>query len=621
MTSIAATATAVAAGVKSRSQYLGTFFPNDAKGITLNVNYTEETLAYMTPFGKADRLAKTVTDLFEASYVVDASAGIGGNVMGFARNAKITKVLCYEALRDRWTMLHNNLATYNQQRKVTAYNQEFDIGEDLALLNIDDPAIESKTVVYFDPPWLPPGMSIDKSNYILTGMRISGRTLEDWCRYLCHAHKFRGVIMHVPRGYTLALPGQIIDDNSDNKSRLIYYTLDTNAITRITKETGTKLSGEANIVITVGDGQLSFQKPLEDIPPPLPSTGPKVILQTYLTPDFPRRRYFKEIFNPKAIHLGQRRLLLAEIEFLTRVLKNRTGNGKDDQYTVLYIGAAPGHHIPLLSEMFAEVKFVLYDPAPFQIEPSKSIKIHRELFTSETLMKRYGTEELRKQNGVTGKLLLISDIRSLPRAQQKDDNRPDPEFEDEVRKNLDQQKEWVLALNPYRSLLKFRLPFTAEEEQATTEYFDGILHFPAYAPPQSAETNLEVGPRPKMIEYDHTCYEQQLFYFNTQYRVQRFQAYSRKYGWSYDTIREYFIIKKYLALRGMGDNNIPKYFEKFDQLTSDPEKKITTILAKQTDHILVLPAEPPKKAAPVVIPVGKITNVDVSELLQIVGLK
>lgn len=59
---------------------------------------------------------------------------------------------------------------------------------------------------------------------------------------------------------------------------------------------------------------------------------------------------------------GQRKLLLTEIEFLTEFAK--------DGDTVLYIGAAPGTHIPYLAgELFPYVAFVLYDPARFDFDP------------------------------------------------------------------------------------------------------------------------------------------------------------------------------------------------------------------------------------------------------------
>jgi hypothetical protein len=576
----------IPSAIPSRAQYRDTYFPPTkvpGQVPVEGIHFTEETLAYMTSASKAQHLAITVADIFKATHVIDASAGIGGNTLGFALNPKIKHVISYEAVRDRWNMLNNNVGLYNITDKVSAYNHSFDIGEDLQLLDITDSNINGKTVVYFDPPWLHPNASIDKRNYIMAGMELSGKSLEYWCKYLT-GRGYLGVIMHVPPGYNLILPGKIIDDVSDKKSRLIYYTLNSEVSANLIRQPGIT---QSDVPIKAFDIDVkeeevpSSEKEIGDIPSAAVVKGPKVILQTYLTSDFPRRRYMKENFNPKAIHLGQRKLLISEIEFLTRIIKNTRpvdGSGTEGpiNYTLLYVGAAPGQHIPILSDMFPEIKFVLYDPAPFLIKPSKNIEIHQELFTDD-LVEKYATKpDARKES----RLLFISDIRSVPRSGYQDVDSTDPEFEDEVRKNLSQQRKWVEALQPVRSLLKFRLPFTTEDEKASSEYFDGIINFQAYSPPQSAETRLEVGNKPKMIQYDHSRYEQQMFYFNTRYRIQGFQHYNRRYGWSYDTIREFFVLKKYITLRGEGDKNIPVYFAKFDELTDKPEKKISRILEK-----------------------------------------
>jgi len=261
--------------------------------------------------------------------------------------------------------------------------------------------------------------------------------------------------------------------------------------------------------------------------------------------------------------LGQRKLMNSEIEFLTRVLKHKPGN-----YTLLYVGAAPGQHIPILSDMFPEVKFELWDPAPFAIKETNRIKIYREFFTTET-MQRYMK---------TPNLLLVSDIRTTPydNYKAKDSDGPDKEFEERIIIDMNMQKQWVLDLKPVRSLLKFRFPFI----EGKTDYFDGIFFFQAFPPPQSNETRLEVGPHPKIKTYDHTKYERQMFYFNTVYRVQSFQHYHNKYGWSYDTIREYFILKKFLEFRGRSLNEIPEFVKKFDSLNNKPGKNISKILER-----------------------------------------
>jgi len=74
---------------------------------------------------------------------------------------------------------------------------------------------------------------------------------------------------------------------------------------------------------------------------------------------------------------GQRKLLLAEIDFLTRYVQ--------EGVTVVYAGAAPGTHLNYLAELFPSVKkFVLVDPAEFKCHPnSDRIVILQQFFTDE----------------------------------------------------------------------------------------------------------------------------------------------------------------------------------------------------------------------------------------------
>lgn len=505
----------------------------------------------LLPQATIEHLTSIIGEVIRPDNLVVAS---GGTFLSLTPLFK--RVLAYEKDREIWTRLYQNCEKVRD--KVTVYNQDFEVGEDLQLLvGVNVPNPEKNTIVFFEPPWVAPGQTLDVSNYLQTGIRVNGILLEEWARILCQGKGFRAVIFSVPPGYKMVLPGQLLDRHG-----LIYFTADSNLSQQLQSRGLTQF--ETIKEYTPSETVPSHQEALEELPPPVLVAGPKAVLQTFLTKDFPERMYVREPANPKAIHIGQRKLLLSEIEFLTRILKLEPG-----PFTLLYIGAAPGQHIPLLSDMFPEVKFILYDPAPFAIKETDKIKIHQKLFTDQEL----------ENHRYHPALLLVSDIRSAPRQNYQNAEDVDPEFEDEVRKNLEQQKKWVLELKPMRSLLKFRLPFTAPEEQATTEYFDGVIFFQAYPPAQSAETRLEVS-RMKMIPYSHTKYEQQMFYFNTVYRPQSFVHYNRKYGWSYDTIREFYILKKYLAFRGRGDHEIPKYFQLFDSLTNHPSKKISEILAR-----------------------------------------
>lgn len=547
---------------KTRVENAPSYFPR-GKEVVEAINYTDVTLAYMTPYSKAVQIARMI-ELLRPLYVVDATAGIGGTTLGFS--SIFRQVISYEKERDRWQMLCNNLTLFDR-KNVLAYNQEFEWGEDVQLLDISDENINSKTVVYFDPPWIEVGKSIDKSNYRLTGIQVTGNSLEVWCKYLVNTKKVLAVVLHLPKDYHLNLAG--VRYLQLDTAKLAFFTSSPLLESEVGRDH--KLLTEERVVEEVTSEvevkMPSYERPLDVIPGPAAVRGPKIQLQTYLTPNFPYKRYAREIFNPKVIHLGQRKLFLSEVEFLTRIHKHRN----DLKYTLLYVGAAPGIHIPLLSEMFPEVSFILYDPAEFAIKPTSRIEIHRKLFTPE-LVGKYSQIK---------NLLFVSDIRTAPTHLRKgQDAAYDQEFEKEVARNLGQQREWVEGLKPVRSLLKFRLPFTEEEDHAETEYFDGILHFQAYAKTQSAETRLEVPQKLIYTKYNHTRYEQQMFYFNTEYRVQGFQHYDAKYGWTYDTIREFFIYVNYLKLQGKSANEIPGLFARADKFSTDASKSVSAMLER-----------------------------------------
>lgn len=569
--------------VKKLSQYLSSFFPGDTFSLQEGINYDEETLHYMSPHNKADKLASFMKDYPNAKLIVDVFAGIGGNTLGFARAG--IPVISYEKDAKRMSMLRNNVLHYRLEKLVTTIRGEFNLKEEdvnihAVLYNIDP----KKIVLFFDPPWLPSTITdFDKSAYILSGISQQGKLLEDIIKI--SLEKYGGSVLHLPPGYNLNFPGRIVDDKSDNKSRLIYCLSD-DVMEKISKNLHLPINYATSLNVDVKppvesklfestaemkDEEKLMQPPVQQI---------KLVFQTFLNKDFPRRTYRQEAYHPKAIHSGQRKLLLSEIEFLTRIISKEKALGKNEKYTLLYIGAAPGVHIPLLAEKFPEVKFILYDPANFEIKPNDQIEIHQKLFTDEIVQQYQGQQNL----------LFVSDIRSAPEVAKDPTVKFDLDFEDEVVKNMTQQEKWVVALQPLRSLLKFRLPYNdpnnPRDENTVYPYLDGIIFFQAYPPEQSGETRLEVGLPLKKTDYLMVIYEQQMFYFNTKYRIQSFKHYSKFFGWSYDTLREYYILYNYYKFRGVADaeRRITLDFQEHDRMTKFSHKKIYNILTNAAKH-------------------------------------
>ena len=167
------------------------------------------------------------------------------------------------------------------------------------------------------------------------------------------------------------------------------------------------------------------------------------------------------------LHLGQRKLLLTEVYFLT--------NHGDLSNNVIYIGAAPGHHIEFLSALFPKHTFYLYDPRDFAIQESPNIMIFQKYFKLNDVEKM-------------DNFILISDIRQDVKVKSMTQD----EICSIVMEDMELQKNWVITLKPKVSLLKFRIPLFCD----TYEYLEGELIEQPWAPESTFETRLIVGEEP-----------------------------------------------------------------------------------------------------------------------------
>ncbi len=211
-----------------------------------------------------------------------------------------------------------------------------------------------------------------------------------------------------------------------------------------------------------------------------------------------------------APHIGQRKLLISEVQFLS--------NYVDDQYTVIYAGAAEGTHIGFLSYLFPNLSFVLYDSNTFKIKyeiddikiDKKRIKIVAQYLDDGQITK------LRKRNE---KYLLISDIRTFDASEGSNKQR-----EQKLMDDMRLQESFHKKLVCIGSLLKFKLPWSEGE----TSYLDGKICLQAWSKPESTETRLYVSNlsnnAPKL--YNNQLYEQQMRQFNL---VDRYSYHEHSY--------------------------------------------------------------------------------------------
>jgi hypothetical protein len=275
-------------------------------------------------------------------------------------------------------------------------------------------------------------------------------------------------------------------------------------------------------------------------------------------------------------HWGQKKLLLSEIQFLTKVCQKLNTKSLKD-YAVVYAGAAHGFHFPILYNLFPELIWLLYDPARFSKEahmhPQKEkVKIFNQFFTDETIKHA-------KQNAENRKILFISDIRLTP-------------DEEAVMKDMTSQAKWGTDLDADYMLLKYKPPYDEEDtkqyktntiddlqinpkyiknpdlkaDDKTFLYLKGDVYIQLFAHIHSVELRLMVEKANGKYELDAINYgeiEKKMFYFNTNLRTSwstedyDFLHYIPGYDSSIECVMEYNIIKNYYEyIHNIKDNNI-----------------------------------------------------------------
>lgn len=261
-----------------------------------------------------------------------------------------------------------------------------------------------------------------------------------------------------------------------------------------------------------------------------PSVNHFKIHERAITSYMPQRDYHRRTDEKKTcLHWGQKKLLIQEIEFLTQNM------GEDNR--VLYIGASPGTHIPILSEWFPTMAFILYDPEPIRFTPNARTRYYN---------KRFERADAKLMQGC----LLISDIRTMGATY--------TDSEKYIAGDMQNQREIYHALKPRAALMKFRLPYN----HGVTFYPEGELLLPIWGP----QTTTEVRLRTKKywglehdVAYGHKHLENQMFYFNTVFRPANFyDALENKdhfplgYDTCYDCVGELNVIDRYMNTKYRG---------------------------------------------------------------------
>jgi len=216
--------------------------------------------------------------------------------------------------------------------------------------------------------------------------------------------------------------------------------------------------------------------------------------------DYPCLPYRERRFELKSVvPWGQRRLLLAELEFLT--VHAPLAVSASATPTVVYAGAAPGAHLSYLARLFPSLTFHLIDPSPFKLPHiAPNLTIHPQLF-DDSLALDYCGQDVLFLSDVRSADLFHSTVRAVDAA---------------IARDLSDQMRWHELLAPLASMLKWRLPWTEGE----TDYLDGEVRLPVWGSQSTTEGRLWVKGGAGYRRWKHRTFEQQMYHFNTRQRVQ-----------------------------------------------------------------------------------------------------
>jgi hypothetical protein len=187
------------------------------------------------------------------------------------------------------------------------------------------------------------------------------------------------------------------------------------------------------------------------------------------------------------VHIGQRKLFLSEIQFLTNFyIKNPQLLKSKKIVYVVYAGAAPAHHTFYLATYFPYVRFILVDPNRFELRASNTNIISTDIITDTNkerdfiylsgkyenkqqipraewlsyiksddykicIVEEYFTDELARMFSELNPIF-ISDIRT-----NEEEGKP-PTDQDFIWNNA-MQYNWARLIKPCALLYKFRMPF------------------------------------------------------------------------------------------------------------------------------------------------------------------
>ena len=270
------------------------------------------------------------------------------------------------------------------------------------------------------------------------------------------------------------------------------------------------------------------------------------------------------------VHIGQRKLFLTELQFLTQVLPT-----KKEPYYCIYAGSSPSNKTHYLSQLFPQIKFILIDPNKFDIKlPNMTnhrqqkhndiIHLYYDYPTKSNIYKLNKKEHDMIQNEkkeyidfiqkTNYKIYIIEDYMTDAYAELfKDLNHC---FISDIRSNMSEKGNptefdiywnssmmfnWISILQPDNSMLKFRpiysesnkieykdmnefkiskkygIDFKSDIENNTYHMPKATLYLQTWAGKTSSELRMWIKKKDifNIVPYDSEIIENKLFYFNS----------------------------------------------------------------------------------------------------------
>ena len=242
------------------------------------------------------------------------------------------------------------------------------------------------------------------------------------------------------------------------------------------------------------------------------TTIPFTAKSLILTPDSPLLEGDREEIRDVSIaelgtHWGQRKLADTVLHFLI----HHWDPAEHPEPLVVYVGAAEGTNIGLISRLFPSIQWALYDPRPFVSDTTDMITIHTG--DPDGWFGNEQAEEWGRYQEEHGGVFFISDIRIV-----HDDISDYYERTKQIMKDMYNQQEWCQKINPVAAQLKF--PFVHLEKRGEVisnryfEYMEGIVYLQAWNRPKSYETRLVCTEYEDTILWDLKTARSQIDYVN-----------------------------------------------------------------------------------------------------------